>query len=171
MTLRPLVRTKKAQSGAFLILIVIAIIAVIGILMVLFGSLFKDMFVQLGDSGLDAPMSLEIQEEIEGDIIPILDNFAFWSFIALLLGLIFIAVYSDYHPAIMIIGVIMLIVGVYLAGQYANIYDELKNDSDYGDEFTLSNLAFGRQMPIIIFGVMVIGGVILFGKRRDTGSF
>lgn len=149
-------------------------VAIAGILMMLFGNVFKDLFTQIGDSGLDAPNSIETYTNAQNDIVPITDNLGFWVFIAFLIGLIFIGIYADYHPALIIIGVLVIIIAVFLSAQYVNIYDDIKADTETMPEagsFTLSSLVFGRQMPIILLAVGVISLIIIYGKRKDSGGF
>lgn len=168
-----MLKNKKGIMGLVFLLIAIAIIVVGGILMFLGGSFLNELIVPLGDEGvLDSQAAQDFQSEIEADTIPIFDNIAFWLVIAFGLGMILLAVYSDYHPALIIVGILFLALAVYLAMSGANIYDDLSTDSDYDRTgFKLTNFAYGQMLPILILIFGIIALIILYGKRKDSGTF
>lgn len=167
-------KNKKAQfAGVFFLLLAIAVIVVGGVLMFIGGNFLNELITPLGDEGvLTAEQAIATQQELQNDTIPIFDNLGFWLVIAFGIGVILIAVYADYHPALMILGVLLLALAVYLAMQGANIYDQIATDSSYeGEGFSLMNFAFGPMLPIIIIVFGIIALIILYGKRKDSGAF
>lgn len=166
---------KGGAEGFIYILLAVCIIAIVGVFVLIGGSFLNELIIPLGDDiDSTATVAVEAQQQIEGDITPIFDNFGFWFLIAFGIGIVFVAIYTDYHPAVIVVGILFMIIAVYGGMQAANMYDDLKTDADvltHSSGFTLSNVAYGWLLPFIILGFCVIGIIIMIGKRKDSGAF
>lgn len=111
--------------------------------------------------------------QVQNLITPAYDQLVFVILVAVIIGAIVIAIFTDYHPVIVGIFIIAIIILVIIAGLFANAYDEVKNNSflsSKASQFTMTNLVMGKQLPIIILIVGVICILILLAKRGRTGG-
>ena len=107
-------------------------------------------------------------EQVDSLVTPAFDQLIFVMLIAAIIGMIVIAIFSDFHPVLLIIMILTLIIFVILGGLLANVYDEVRTDPEFSekaDEYTLTNAVLGSQFPIIILVGGAIAIIILFAKR------
>ena len=127
---------------------------------------------ELQDSGEFDNQTIGIIEGVHAKTIPLFDFFIFFSLVALMIGMIIGALYMDVHPAITIILVVVLIVGIFMAGVFSNIFYEVTNEPELvstASQFTMTNLILGEHFPIIILVIGVIVIVILYAKSKGQG--
>lgn len=156
---------KKGDLPSVLIIMVLVIVA--GVVFVLLGSVNNSILNDLSNESDITAQAQQTATESANNVIPIADNFIFWFFFAGMLGLIIASIYLDFHPAVIIVFIVVLLIGVWGATQASNIYGELSDDGGVDTSgFTLTSAIFGSYMPFIIFGVLIIVGIILYGKSR-----
>lgn len=158
----------------FFIWIIIALSALaFGILALMLSNPITEMVGSLtNDTGIDDNNSIAFVEDVRTSTPAMIDNLAFWFMIAVVGSLLIFGLYVKWHPALIIIGFIALIIMIFLAAQYSNIYDEIKSDAQVtnAEQHTLSNIIFGRQFPIIIGVVAALVLAIVFRKKGDVES-
>ena len=117
--------------------------------------------------------TIDIIETVETKTIPLLDFFIFFSLVALMIALIVSSIYIDAHPAITVIFIVAMIVAVFLAGIFSNVFYEISNEPELlstASQFTMTNIILGKYFPLIILVIGVIVIVILYGKSKGQGG-
>lgn len=104
------------------------------------------------------------------DITPgLLDLAVFVIFMALILGAILTCIFSEQPLPILFIWIILMMIAVFISGQFANVYDEVRNTPELingTSQLTLTNIILGTAFPIIILIASVIVIIILYAKSR-----
>lgn len=163
---------KKGQAGTFLpyVLIGIVVVLIFAIIVVPIAYTGDQVFDELKTSNQfkDSQESVDRITQVQDLTTPAFDQLVFIILVAIIIGGILIAIFTDYHPAIIGAFVIAIIFLVLISGLFANAYDEVQ-DIDLlqskSEEFTYTNTIMGSQFPIIIGIVGVICIVILLAKR------
>jgi len=163
---------KKGDIQSIIIAIVIVFIGVI--IVIIFSKGLLEMVDELQSepefaNNTNAMTALNV---VEDNTIYWFDFAIFFILISLILGLIISSLFIDTHPALAIIFFIVLIIAVFLAGQFSNIYAEITQDSEIAataEQFTKTNLIMGEHFPVIIFVVGIIVILILYGKSKRGG--
>lgn len=112
--------------------------------------------------------SVESITQVQGLLTGATDQLIFFLLGALLLAFIVIAIFSDFHPILIGILILFIILMVILGGVMANAFGEVKDIpilANKSAEFTLTNQVLGDKFPILIavFGAIAI--IILLAKR------
>ncbi len=167
---------KKAQVGILLFLligiIVVFIFAVVGVPI---AKVFDDVIDDLkqpehfGTSNA----SVNTMNQVQGLVTPAIDQLIFITLVAIVLGTLGIAIFTDFHPVTLGIFIIAIVLAVIVAGLLANAYDEVQSNEEFStkaDEFTFTNVIMGKQFPIIILIAGVIGVIIMMAKRGRLTS-
>lgn len=167
---------QKFKSNVFMILIFIAFVVVAGIILTIVGTLSDNITTELIESDiLDSSSGNESLQEIKSSIIPIHDNMYLWFFFGLIISLIVVAVFTDYHPVTIGIFLFIILFAIFLTMQGANIMDDLKTETDSelktGKGFSLRDAVSGKVMPSLIFIFSILALIIIYSKRNQGGSF
>jgi len=163
---------KKSQVGIFLPYIMIGVIiaivfALVAIPMAHVGDEIFDELKKTKNFG-ESDTSVENINVVQGLMTPAFDQLVFIVLFSVLIGGMVLAIFTDFHPVILVILILAIVLLVIVAGLLSNVYDEVKeNDilSSKADEFTFTNVVMGPQLPIIIliFGAITI--IIVLAKR------
>lgn len=111
--------------------------------------------------------------QIQNLMTGVTDQLIFFLVGAILIGFIVIAMFSDFHPILVGILFLFIVLMVILGGIMSNLLDEVKDTDtleEKSEEFTLTNQVLGENLPIFI---TVFGGVaiiILLAKRGKVVS-
>ena len=164
---------KRGDFQSMMIMIAVVIALAIGV--IIFSKVFLMVTGELKNSDtIDFDNdTISIIEGVETKTIPLLDFFIFFSLVALMIGLIISSIYIDVHPAVTVIFIVVLIVGIFLAGVFSNVFYDVTNEPELVDtaaQFTMTNLILGEHFPIIIFVIGIIVIVILYGKSKGQGQ-
>ena len=164
---------KRGDFTSMMIMIAVVIALAIGV--IIFSKVFLMVTGELKDSDtIDFDnTTLAIIEGVETKTIPLLDFFIFFSLVSLMIGLIVSSIYIDVHPAVTIIFVVALIVGIFLAGVFSNVFYDVTNEPELVDtaaQFTMTNMILGEHFPIIILVIGIIVIVILYGKSKGQSQ-
>lgn len=163
---------KKAQGQGILIFLLIGVIVVVifALIAVPVAKVFDDIIDELklpkhfGTSNT----SVQGMEQVQNLATPVFDQLIFIIMIAVILGTLGLAIFSDFHPVTLGMFIIAIILAVIISGMLANVYDEVQSNpelSDKADEFKFTNVIMGKQFPIIILIVGVLGVIIMMAKR------
>jgi len=155
--------------------IMIAVVIALAIAVIIFSKVFLMVTGELKTSttiNFDNT-TLAIIEGVETKTIPLLDFFIFFSLVSLMIGLIISSIYIDVHPAVTVIFIVALIIGIFLAGIFSNVFYEISNEPELlstASQFTMTNIILGKYFPLIILVIGVIVIVILYGKSKGQGG-
>ncbi len=170
--MRKIIKNKKAQIGTFLpyILVGIVIVFIFAIVVIPIAQVGDETFDELKASPefSDSNKSVEKINQVQSLITPAFDQLVFIILIAVILGCIVIAIFTDYHPVVVGVFIIAIILLVIISGLLANVYDDVQNIDrlqNKSAEFKMTNAVMGKQLPIIIGFVGIISVIILLAKR------
>jgi len=167
---------KSGQLGLFSILIVVALLFVFAIVAHYMGVFQDNIYNQIDEDNVaTSTQANQTIQDAKGYAIPIMDNMIFWLFGAFILGLLMFSIFMKFHPAVIIVLIIILLITVFLAMQVTNMYDDMRTDladEIQGDKtFTLSNATIGSKVfPLVLFIVSIAGLWIIFGKKGGGGG-
>jgi len=156
-------------------IIMIAVVIALAIAVIIFSKVFLMVTGELktsSDINFDND-TIAIIEVVETKTIPLLDFFIFFSLVALMIGLIISSIYIDVHPAVTVIFIVALIVGIFLAGVFSNVFYDVTNEPEIAStaaQFTMTNMILGSHFPIIILVIGIIVIVILYGKSKGQSQ-
>jgi len=163
---------KKAQAGTFLpyILIGVVVVFIFAIIVLPIAHVGDETFDKLKEADYfgESNKSVERITQVQDLMTPAFDQLVFIILISVILGSLVIAVFTDYHPVVVGVFIIAIILLVIIAGLFSNVYDEVKETDmlkNKSEEFTFTNAIMGKQLPIIIGFVGVISIIILLAKR------
>jgi hypothetical protein len=163
-----------ASGDTIITWVIITIIALVfGFIALLLSSPMTELIGGLtNNTGIDDNNSVQFVDETSSSITPILDNFAFWFMVACFAGLLIMGLYFKWHPVILILGFIFMIIIIFQMAQYANLYDELKTSGELSESgnHTLSNIVFGKQLPVIAGVIIALILAYVFSKRGGGTS-
>lgn len=168
---------KKAQIGSFLPYILIGIIvvlifAVVVIPMAYTGNEIFDELKEEQNFG-ESNNTVERIEQVQDFMIPGFDQLVFFVMVAIFIGTIVIALFTDFHPVVLGILILAFILLIVIGGLFANVYDEVATTpilSSTADEFSFTNLIMGAQLPIIITILGAICIIVILAKRGGQTS-
>lgn len=169
---------KKGQAQSFLpfLLVGLVVVFIFAIVTVPVAHVADEVFDEFqGTSAVDnSSQAYERTEQVQGLITPAFDQLVFIILFSIVIGTLVVAIFTDYHPVVVGVFIIAIILMVIIAGLMANVYDDTVNDPAFGnkaDEFTFTNVIMGTQFPIIIGISGVIAILILLSKRgRVVGA-
>jgi len=167
----------KAQVGSFLpyILIGIIVVLIFAVVVIPIAYTGNEVFDELKEEQNFGSSNNTIEEinKVQDFMIPGFDQLVFFVLIAMFIGTIVIAVFTDFHPIVLGVLILAFILLIIVGGLFANVYDEVRDTSiltSTADEFTLTNLVMGSQLPIIITILGAIYIIIILAKRGGQTS-
>ena len=175
--MRSLTKNKKAQAFGFLpyllIGLIIAVVFAFVALVVAYAG--DEIFDELKtNENLGASNNtIEKVNMVQGLMTGAFDQLVFFMLFGVVLALIILAIYSDFHPVFVVFLIIFIILMVVIAGLMANVHDEITETAiltDKAAEFTMTNWAMGANLPIIIAVGGVIAIMIILAKRGRVSS-
>ncbi len=163
---------KKAQGQGILIFLLIGIIVVVifALVAVPVAKVFDDIIEELklpkhfGTSNA----SVQSMNQVQSLVTPAFDQLIFIIMVAVVLGTLGLAIFTEFHPVTLAMFIIAIVLAVIIGGMLANVYDEVQSNDELSakaDEFKFTNVIMGKQFPIIILIVGVIGIIIMMAKR------
>ena len=170
-------KNKKGQVGSYLpyILFGIVIIIIFAIASIPIAYMTDEVLDELKEPTNLGRFNTTTDkiEQVQGLVTPALDQLVFILLFSIMLGTLFLAMFTDFHPAILAIFIISLILLVIVGGLMGTAYEEVaSNDllTNKSAEFTFTNLVMGDQFPIIILIIGVVGIIIILAKRGSSTS-
>ena len=167
----------RGQIGGFLTYILLGLVvafvfAIITVPVAYMGDEIMDTLKEDQNFG-SSNESVARMEQVQGLMTTGFDQLVFFILVATLLGLIVLAIFTDFHPVVLIFLILVLILLVILGGLFANVYDEV-GDTDIlsakASEFTFTNVVMGEYLPIFILVAGAIAFMIILGKRGGQTS-
>lgn len=163
---------KRGQAIAFLpyLLVGLVILFIFAMIAVPMASITDDIIdeLQKDDNFGSSERGNASMTQVKGLVTPALDQLIFIILIGIIMGLILLAIFSDFDPVLITVIIIAIVLFVIIAGLLSGVYvDFMANDqfSDKASEFTLTNVVMGPQLPIIILIAGAIMLIILFAKK------
>lgn len=170
-------KNNRGQVGSFLpyVLIGIAIIIIFAIASIPIAYMTDEVLDELKKSDNLGSQNTTVEKinQVQSLVTPALDQLIFILLFSVMLGTLFIAMFTDFHPAILAIFIVSLILLVIVGGLMGTAYEEVADNEilvNKSSEFTFTNLVMGNQFPIIILFIGVIGIIIILSKRGSTTS-
>ncbi len=166
---------KKAQMGSFLpyILVGVIIVLIFAIVVIPTAYMGNEVFDELKkDKNFgESNNTVDKIEQVQDFMIPAFDQVVFFVMIAIFIGTLVIAIFTDFHPVVLGVLILSFILLIIIGGQFANVYDEVRDTSllsSTADEFEFTNLIMGEQLPIIITILGALAIIIILAKRGGT---
>ncbi len=163
---------KKAQAGTFLpyLLIGVVIVMIFAIVVIPVSYTGDKVFDEIKDTEVfkNSNISTERTTQVQNLITPAFDQLVFFILVAVILGSLVVAIFTNYHPVVLGVMIVAIILLVLISGLFANAYDEVQDTEllqNKSEEFKYTNTVMGTQFPIIIGIVGVISIIILLAKR------
>lgn len=100
---------------------------------------------------------------------PILDQGILLVMVFMMLVTLILAWYIPSHPALLIGYIVLVVVLIFMAPIFTNVYSQIVNTSffqPYADKFPIAN-AIMSNLPIIIISFSAIVAVVSYGKPRS----
>lgn len=171
--MRSIIKSRRGDASSIIVitvfLLVFALIALVGVTFV------KPILTEV-----------LVSEEIQGNsnavsaITTLKDNasgfidYAFiFIFVGLILGLFVTAYFTDANPIFIVIYIIMMIIAVFLASQFSNLWYDVSTDPNletYANELPMTKRILSGYFPLIMLVVAIIGMIILYGKSQSGGG-
>jgi len=168
---------KKAQANNFLpyILVGLVIVFIFAIVVIAISRAGDEAFDTLKDTSpfSESNKSVEKINQVQSLMTPAFDQLVFIVLVAMILGSMIIAIFTDYHPVFVGIFILAIILLVIMSGLFANIYDDVTSTSmleNKSEEFRYTNVIMGPQLPIIMGFTGIIAILILLAKRGKAIS-
>ena len=164
-------KSKKADFSSLIILgiIMVFVIAMVGLF---FSDSFSTMLQSLKDTGQFSNKTTAIMTHVQDKTPQYFDFFVLFMMVSAVIGLIVASIYIDLPPGMMIVFIIAMLIAVFLAGQFANMWGMAKDISEVTDtssKLTFTNLLLGSAFPIIILITSAIVIIVLYSKSK-TGA-
>ncbi len=168
---------KKAQAQGILIFLLIGVIVVVifALIAVPMAKISKDIVDELklpGNFG-SSNVTVQAMDQVQNLTTPAFDQLVFITMIAIILGTLGLAIFTDFHPVTLGMFIIAIVLAVIIGGMFANAYDDAMEDpllSETSEDFKLTNVIMGKQFPIIILIMGVVGIIIMMAKRGRLTS-
>lgn len=166
----------RGQIGGFLPFILLGLVvafvfAIIVIPVAYMGDEIMDTLKEDDNFGSSNESTARISQ-VQSLMTTSFDQLVFFILVATLLGLIILAIFTDFHPVVLIFLVLVLVLLVILGGLFANAFDEVSNTdilSEKASEFTFTNVVMGEYLPVFILVSGAIAFIIILAKRgRQT---
>jgi len=171
------IKNRRGQLGGFLpylvIGLIIAIVFAIVTLVVAYAG--DEIFDELKTNpNLESSETAVAKvDQVQGLMTGAFDQLVFFIVIGIVLALIIIAIYSDFHPVFVVFLIIVIIFMIIIAGLMANVHDEITSTeilSEKAEEFTMTNWVMGSNLPIIIAVGGVLAIMVMLAKRGKVTS-
>jgi len=166
---------KKANLGEFLPymlvgLVITLIFAIVAIPMAEVGDQIFDSLKETDNLGSQNNTVNSINT-VQGLMTIAFDQVVTFILVGFLLGIIVLAIFTDFHPVTVAMMVIFLIIMVIVAALFSNVYDDFTSDDSINSkasEFTFTSALMGYTLPILVVVVFIVAIVIVLGKRGST---
>lgn len=165
----------KASAGEFLpfLLIGIVIIFIFAIVVIPIAYTGDEVLDELKETDQVAEQNTTVERinQVQSLITPAFDQLVFIILIAIILGSLVIAIFTNYHPVTLGIMILAIIFLVLISGLFVNVHDDVKETElleNKSEEFTFTNVIMGTQLPIIIGFIGIISIIILLAKRGGS---
>ncbi len=161
-------KNKKAQLAYLLVgIILVLVFAIVAIPM---ATIFDQITTEFSTNPTfnRSNVSVENLGQVQGQITPWFDQLVFFILVGVIIGVIVIAIFIDYHPVVLVVLILTTIIIAIVGSQFVNIYDTVKNDptfTDKADEFTFTNAVLGSNFPVMILIAGTIASIVLLAKR------
>ncbi len=167
----------RGQIGGFLPFILLGLVvafvfAVVVVPVAYMGDEIMDTLKEDDNFG-SSNESVERIGQVQSLMTTAFDQLVFFILVGTLLGLIILAIFTDFHPVVLIFLIIVLVLLVILGGLFANAFDEVSNTdilSAKASEFTFTNVVMGEYLPIFILVAGAIAFLIILGKKGGQTS-
>lgn len=167
----------SGQIGSFLpyILIGIIVVFVFAIVVVPVAYTGDKVFDELKETDNFGESNNTVQQidKVQDFMIPGFDQLVFFIMIGIFIGTLTLAVFTDFHPIVLAMLILVFILLIILGGLFANVHDEVRDTSilsSTADQFALTNLIMGSKLPVIITILGVISIIIILAKRGGQTS-
>jgi hypothetical protein len=176
--LRSLIKQKK-KYDLLTIIIVVAILTTLAIFALVFTNFISELGSDLKESADDLVSDGSINSEnanystdfISNDLPKYSDNYVFWFFVAVFIGLILTALYLEFEPSVMIIIFIFGIIAILGAWLGSQIHTEFAEDESLsvtaGEMSKTTLLMSSPYFPIFIFIGLIVIIIIMYSKKRS----
>ena len=167
----------RGQIGGFLPFILLGLVvafvfAVVVVPVAYMGDEIMDTLKEDDNFG-SSNESVERIGQVQSLMTTAFDQLVFFILVGTLLGLIILAIFTDFHPVVLVFLLIVLVLLVILGGLFANAYDEVRDTeilSEKASEFTFTNVVMGEYLPVFILITGAIAFMIILGKRGGQTS-
>lgn len=163
---------KNAQAIQYLpfLLVGIVLIFIFAIIVVPMADVTDRLIDELGKPSAfgNSNVSNASMNQVKNLVTPAFDQLIFILMIGVILGLIMIAIFSDFDPVLITVIIIAMVFFVIISYLLSQVYVDISQNEAFegkADDFTLTNAVMGPQLPIIIFMAGIIMLVILFAKK------
>lgn len=155
------------------------VITIVIILVVSFSSIFGYvLYTELQEDMLDTPMfndSTAPREALIGGevVIDMYDEILLGVVVAMILGMLLLAVFLNTHPAFIVAMILILIFVVILSASFSNMYEDISGHDQFSDaasNFPMQNYIMDN-LPLImaVIGILII--IVLLAKiPRASGG-
>lgn len=170
---------RKGQFTAFLpyILVGIIIVFIFAIATIPIAYVGDKVFDELNESSAVGESSNTTRgaiNAVSGFMIPAFDQVVFFTLIAIFIGTIIIAIFTDFHPVALGVFILTLILIVIIGGVMGDLFDDVTDNSiisSTADEFTFTNVIMGGyQLPMFLGVTVVLAILIILAKRGGATS-
>lgn len=168
-------KNQKSQIGTFLPYLLIGMIIILIFFVVAIPVAYmNDEIADALQDNLDMSESTnQTVQDFQDRTTAWFDQVVFFIIIAFIIGAIVIAIFTDYHPVVLGVMILTIVLLVVIAGLFSNVTNEVATNevlADKAAEFTFTNSLMGTQLPIVILIVGVISVIILLAKRGGATS-
>lgn len=125
------------------------------------------------DGSNSGNISIEKLEQMDGMMTPLFDQIVFFSFVAVILITLIIAVFTDVHPVFLVFLGIGVIVIAIIASQLINVSEDTMSNPQFINktaEFTFSNVVVGTGLPLVIIMVGAVAIIIMMSRKAGGGA-
>lgn len=169
--------TKKGQASSFLpfILIGIVVLFIFAIVALPIAHVGDKVFSSLQEEGRigESEKANQSVQQVENLVTPAFDQLVFIILVSILIGGIVIAIFTEYHPVILAIFIIAVVLLVLISGLIANAYEEVENTDilkNKSKEFNMTSIIMGEQLPVIVAVFGTVSILILLAKRGQVAG-
>lgn len=158
----------KASLTSIFFVIIILIVLAFGLLFT--GVITNNLFNQINGDILETPRINETVTDYQTASIPIADTLFIIIFFGIFISLIVTAVYTDAHPVVLgIFMIIFLLFGVTLAMFGSNMFDDMKGgisgNIEGSADTSFMDLLLGDAFPIMMIALFLVFIIIFYSKR------
>lgn len=170
---------KKAQTIGIIVFLMLGIVSIIALYVVFvpLSKVWGDISAEFHNSsviddgtfkGNNTLSKLEQFDSLLTGEKNILDQFIFIGFIGMMLALFVFALFFSDHPIFIVFLILGIIVVVLLSSQLVNFAEKTINNAELNntaDDFKLSNVILGNQLPLIVLIMGAITILIVISRR------
>lgn len=168
---------KKGQAIQFLPYLLIGVVFVVGIAIFAITTthIGDELFDEMKDNSLINASNNSVARisQVQTFMTGAADQLVFFLLGAILLGFVALAMFSDFHPVILAVFILFIILMAVLAGTMSNVVDDVGDTdvlSNKSAEFNMTNQVLGQAFPILIVVFGAVGVIILLAKRGKVSA-